>query len=346
MESEVLMKEINEIKNTPIIFILGYHRSGTTLLQSSLDAHPDIIAPPESQFIYMLYPYFGKITRWTAEHVREFVEALFQEGFFANLWLLDKEQIIKELTSVIEYINYPLLCKMIFYQMRKDKQKVLLLSDKNPIYCLFGRELLNIFPEARFIHIIRNPRDNVNSNIKRRNKKNTFFIARQWLGYNSSVEKMKRKIPDKFFTIIYEEMVQNAESTFTSLCNFLKLPYNKSMLSHQFTASLPLYETSKYYERIVREHQNLLKPINTSNIGKWEKEMSEYDRTITEIITANFAKKCYGYDISKNEINRSKVSYFKIFGSRIQYIFWLFFTKMRYKNYTFNKWYYSNKRKS
>jgi len=345
MDSELLMKEISKIKNAPIIFILGCHRSGTTLLQSSLDAHPNIIAPPESQFINMLYSHFGKIKHWNSDNVIEFVNTLFEEGFFSNLWLLDKEQIIKKLESIVEYINYALLCKWIFYQMRKEKQEVLLLSDKNPIYCLFGERLLEIFPEARFIHIVRDPRDNVNSNIKRRNKKNTFFLARQWLGYNICIEKLKEKVPDKFFTIIYEEMVQNAENTFKPLCEFLKVPYNSSMLNHQFAASLPQYEDSKFYGRIIREHQNLLKPINTSNIGKWKTEMSGYDRTITEVITADFAKKHYGYDMEAGKINKSKISSVKLFKSRMQYIAWFLFTRFRNKNYTINKWYYSNKKK-
>jgi len=345
MDSEALKTEIDEVQKTPIVFILGCPRSGTTLLQSSLNAHPNIIAPPESQFINLFYPRFGKIKHMNADSISEFVNTLFCEPLFSNLWLLNKAQIEEKLASVAEYLDYPLLCKMLFYQMRENKEKVLLICDKNPRYSLFAKKLLKIFPEARFIHIIRDPRDNVNSNIKRLNKKNTFFLARQWLGFNICIENMKRRFPNKFFTIIYEDMVRNPENTFIPLCEYLAVPYNDAMLNHQFPERLQMYEGQKAYKRAKTAHQNLLQPINTSNIGKWKNEMSEPDRTITEIITAKFANKYYRYNIEPYQKNSPKISPVRLFKSWIQYTLWQFFTRMRFKNYAFNKWYYINKKK-
>lgn len=345
MDSPLLLKEIDEIKKTAIVFVLGCPRSGTTLLQSSLNAHPNIIAPPESQFINLFYPRFGKIKRMNAGSISEFVNTLFSEPLFSNLWLLNKKQVTDKLSAIAEYLDYPLLCKTIYYQMREGDKKVLLISDKNPRYSLFVKRLLKIFPEAKFIHIIRDPRDNVNSNIKRLYKKNTFFLARQWLGFNTCIENMKRRIPDRFFTIIYEDMVKNPGNTFIPLCEYLAVPYSDSMLNHQFPERLQSYEGQKAYKRAKEAHQNLLQPINTSNIGKWKNEMSEYDRAITELITAKFASKYYGYSMETDKQNTSKISSFKLFKSRLQYLLWQFFTRARFNNYVFNKWYYLNKKR-
>lgn len=345
MDNNALMKEADEIRKTPIIFILGNERSGTTLLQLCLNAHPNIIAPPESLFINLLYPRFGKIIHPDKNSISEFVNFLFSEPFFSHLWLLNKEHITQKLLSVSEYADYPLLCKMIFYQMRKNDEKVLLLSDKNPKYSIFIKKLLKIFPEARFVHIVREPRDNVNSNMKRLNKKNAYFLARQWVGYNKYIEKMKRKLPGKFFTIIYEDMVQHTEKTYKLLCEYLQVPYNDLMMNHRFTDSLRVYEKSKYYERILREQQNLLKPINSSNIGKWKYEMNEYDRAVTEIITANPAKKYYGYDMTTDKKIKLKISSFKLFKSLIQYGMWELFTKIRFSSYNLNRLYFKKKKR-
>jgi Sulfotransferase family len=340
MNSETLIRNANEIKHTPIIFVLGAPRSGTTLLQSSLNAHPGIVAPPESYFILFLYSRFGKIRRFDADSITKFVEALFSEHIFAKLWGLDKIQIEKNLQAIGKNADFATLCKMVFYQVANNKEKLSLISDKNPKHSLFAKKLLKIYPEARFIHIIRDPRDNVNSNMHSLRKKNPIFLAQQWLGFNTHIEDIKRKYPGKFFTIIYENMVVEPESTFVSLCGFLGVPYNDSMLKHQFPERLQTYEDRKFYEMFKTAHQSMLKPINTSNLGKWKEGMNGREKTITEIFTATFAKKHYGYDIELNKANAQKISSWKLFKGRIIYRTWEIFTQSRFKVYAINRTYY------
>jgi len=340
MNSEALLWNANEIRHTPITFVLGAPRSGTTLLQSSLNAHPNIVAPPESYFILFLYSRFGKIRRFDAHSISKFVEALFSEHIFTKLWGLDKIQVERNLQATGKNADFATLCKMVFCQTADDKEKISLISDKNPKHSLFAKKLLKIYPEAKFIHIIRDPRDNVNSNLHSLRKKNPLFLAQQWLGFNTHIENIKRKYSDKFFTIIYENMVVEPESTFMSLCSFLGVPYNNSMLKHQFPERLQTYENRKFYEIFKTAHQSMLKPINTSNMGKWKDGMSERERTITEIFTATFAKSYYGYDIELNKTNAQKISSWKLLKSRVIYRVWEVFTKLRYEIYKINKVYY------
>ncbi len=56
-------QELNKIRNLPMVFIVGCGRSGTTLLQSLLNSHPNIVATPECFFIVMLYPHFSQIKK-------------------------------------------------------------------------------------------------------------------------------------------------------------------------------------------------------------------------------------------------------------------------------------------
>jgi len=343
MEDIISAKVLTEIRNTSIAFIVGCGRSGTTLLQSLINSHPNIVATPECMFIVSLYPSFGKIRNWRERDILHFVDALHLLRIF-TLWPLDRNELTKKLLSVIVVADYPLLCKMVYYEMRKDKEKVLVLIDKNPLHSIFLKKIIHIFPEAKFIHLIRDPRDNVNSNIKRFNKKNTFFLARKWVGFNTRIENMKRKTPDKFFTILYEDMVIHTENIFKLLCEYLGVAYYNSMMEHQFLERLQAYEGFNYYERAKKIHQNLLQPINATNIGKWKNELSEYDRTITEIITADFAVKHYGYNIKTEERNTLKISSVTLLKSRIQYSIWEFFTRLRFTNFRFNMYYRKKKK--
>lgn len=338
------MKEVN-IKNISITFIVGCGRSGTTLLQSLTNSHPNIVSTDECLFVIALYPLFGKIKNWTKVDILRFADAL-QEVQVFKRWLLNKEELTQKLLSVMEIADYPLLCKMVYYEMRNDKEKVMVLIDKNPLHSLFLRRLLTIFPEAKFIHIIRDPRDNINSNIRRFNKKNTFFLAEKWVGFNAAIEKVKRKSPDIFFTIIYEEMVTNAENVFMPLCQFLGVAYDTSIMNNQFPERIQSYEGLKFYDQVKRTHESLLEPINTTNIGKWRSEMSAYDMAITELITAKFAHKYYGYDVKADKMSACKVSVIKLFKSHIQYYMWEVYTKLRFSNYKLNMYYLKRKNAS
>jgi hypothetical protein len=311
-------------------------------LQALLNAHPNIVAMPECMFIIAMYPSFGRIKNWRKADILRFIDGLEALRIFI-LWPLDKEELTMNLLSVKEFADYPLLCKMVYYEMRKDKKEISVLIDKNPLHSIFLEKIIHIFPQAKFIHLIRDPRDNVNSNIRGFNKKNTFFLARKWLGFNAEIENVKHDIPHKFFTIIYEDLVVNTENIFRALCEYLGVKYNESMMNHQFLERLQGYEGAKFYERAKKTHQNLLQPINSTNIGKWKTELNEYDRTITEIITANFANKYYGYNMSANE-NNVKISSIALFKSRVQYSMWVLFTKFRFDHFKFNI-YYRKRRK-
>ena len=340
MNSEAENREkINKIGNIPMIFVVGCGRSGTTLLQSLLNSHPNIIATPECFFMVILYPRFAKIKNWTKKDVLDFVEALYSIQNFA-LWLINKEELTQELISVMEYADYRLICRMVYYQMRSKKENVQVIIDKNPASSLFIGRLLRIFPEAKFIHLVREPKDCVSAHIKRFNKQNTFFIAWYWRGFNASVEKVKQSLPDKFFTILYEDFVRNTEQTMMKLCAFIKVPFDSKIMQNQFPEMLPLYSENKTFERIKVVHEGLLSPINDSNIGKWKKEMNKRDAAITDLVTGDYAVNKYGYNREGvTQEDRNSISSFQLLRRKLQYYAWERFTKLRFRNYTFNMYY-------
>ncbi len=332
-------QEVEIIRKIPMLFVLGSSRSGTTLLQEMLDSNPYIVGPPESDFILYLYPRFGKIKHWYEKDIRNFTEALFTLPRISKIWLLDKEEILKILLSIKEKADYQLLCKVIFYQKRKDKNNILLFSDKDPRNSFFAKKLLRIFPDTRFIHIVRDPRDVVNGHIRRLHKKNVFFIAMQWVGLNKSIEKIKKNVTGKFFMIKYEEMVMNPDKIFKSLCEFLNVPYGDSIMENKFAENVKDLKDTSIFARYREIHESLLKPINTSNMGKWKTEMNRYDQGVTIRITQKYAKEKYGYLIEPIDINKSKISLVKLFKSKLVYHIWERFTRIRYTRFWFNSFY-------
>jgi len=323
-----------------MVFILGKERSGTSLLQNMLNAHPCIIAPSESKFALLLYPKFGYIKNWSEKDVLHFADALYTEPLFSHVWQPDKKKLIDELLAIKDNADYGLMCKVAYLQMRKDKTNVRLISDKNPHYVLFTDTLLKIFPNAKFIHIVREPRDNIYSHIASFKDKNTIFRAYQWLEFNSIAEKEKKKMPSSYFTVIYEDLVNNTEGVMRKLCDFLKIEYSPEMKENKPLSSISNdFVKTEMGGRAAAINDQLSKPITMSNIGKWKSGMSEYDRKVTEMITAKFARKWYNYDIETGKSNKTAVPVLKLLWGKYLYRTWAAFTRFRFKYLAINKAY-------
>jgi len=212
------------------------------------------------------------------------------------------------------------------------------------MYRLFTSRLLNLFPEAKFIHIIRDPRDNLYSHIKTFKSKNTLFTAMHWMKYNQGVEKQKKRMPEKYFTLFYEDLVTKPEQKLKEVCNFLQVEYSDSMLINTFPEAIRKFEGDKDKLELIKViHQNLMFPINTSHIGKWEKGLNAYDRTTVEIISGKFAHEEYGYAISK-PVNNKIVPFTKILKMRCLFFIWEIYTKQRFNYFGHNMRYYQKKK--
>ncbi len=335
-----------DVEKVPLIFIVGHGRSGTTLLQSLLNGHPNIVAPIEYEFIAYFYPRFGKVKHFKKNDINEFIDALFFDAKF-SMWLMDREQLTKKLLTLGNNVDYQALCKILISLTGEKKEEIKLLSDKNPINSLFVKKLMKIFPDAKFVHMIRDPRDSVNGHIRRLPQKNPFFLARRWKRYNAIIETYKQKSPNKFFTIKYENMVKDFDKTMVSLSSFLNIPYHdfkkKAVVPEEFN----LLEKNKILEALPHEqkkavtgklksfHESLSSPINTDSIYRWKKEMSPYNITATEIITGESAKK-YGYEIGAGKKYDIHISKLLLLKSRIIFLGWELYTRWRYNNYKYN----------
>ena len=329
-------EQINMLKNVPMVFILGKARSGTSLLQNLLDAHPKIIGGPESKFATILYPRFAHIKKWTEANILDFVDKLYLEPLFTTLWKLDRNELKELLLSVKDIADYSLICKIVYYQMRNGKDDLIYISDKNPESILYIDTIEKIFPDVKFVHIVREPRDNVYSQITSFKGRNTKFRAFQWVAFNRIVEKRKKKEPGKILTILYETLVNDTAETMKKVSDFLQIPFEDSMTQNNVPVWLDSHIKRKKIENTDEMiHRNLLKPINTSNVGKWKGKMTLLDQTLTEIITSDYAHKTYGYE-SGNKKEQVKVSPLSLIKSKIIYYIWQNFTQLKAKSFKVN----------
>lgn len=293
------MLSIREIEELPIVFIIGRGRSGTSLLQTIFDANPGVKTANESPFIIHLKQAYFKVSDWTPKKTDAFITDLYKDKKFAFLWAIDPEDLKKRILSYnLKELTFPILCKLVYLSVSSpfSKDKTRLLVDKNPLYSQFIQDLKEVFPDAKFIHLIRDYRDNANSERKAFKIKNVIVLAHRWKRYNKVID--QQKDAQHFYTIRYEDLVTYPDKFLQEICDFLKIPYLKSM-SQFYDTTRNAYTDENYKNGIMAGlvqdiHVNLLQPINTAQIGKWKTELSAYEIEVIEYITGDFARR-YNY---------------------------------------------------
>lgn len=287
-------EEIEKIKNTPLFFVLGKERSGTTLLQLMLNTHANIIAPPESRFIILLYFKYGKTKQWTKKIITDLCNDLYKEGLFRDYWGVDKHRLISVLIASKDSLTYPLLCKIIFRISSPGKKEVRIFFDKNPLYYYFLQELSDIFPEAKYIHLVRDYRANLVSHKKVFTVKKGTDIAYRWMKVNMLVEESKNRAPQNYLTLKYEELVSNPAQNMEVVCRFLGLPFDENMVQNHQSGMYSKFNSNKK-EGFLKVHQNVFNPINPALINEWKEKISPEELLNVESAVGKFAETMYGY---------------------------------------------------
>lgn len=270
----------------PVVFILAKGRSGTTLLQTMLDAHPNVIAPLESRFVVHYKHRYGKITKWTPKRKDQFYQDILKEQKISLFWDLDKELLKSRLDLLPEDCSYGDLCQQVYASCRSffEKGNPSVIIDKNPIHSVLIPLIREVFPNARFIHMIRDYRACTSSTLRLQSRKSLRELGLRWLMANNEVSALKNELPEKVITIRYEDLISDAQSQLERLTNFLGVDYSVKMLSYHETIS-DAYK--KYIEEAPNEraqklreqgadsvHKNLGRPLDPSIVSGWKHRLS------------------------------------------------------------------------
>ena len=202
---------------TPV-FIISLPRSGSTLLQKILTVHDAIHSVNETWLLLPLAhmldsagTYTRYNQRWAAMALNNFVEML-----------PNKKR---------DYVECVRDFSLSLYQKTIDDHKVKFFLDKTPRYFLIIRFLHEVFPDAKFIFLLRNPLD-VISSILMTWKRNRFDLFRYYLDIFKGPELLTAGynfLKKTSIKIHYEKLVTDPESEIIRICDYLKVEYNNKM---------------------------------------------------------------------------------------------------------------------
>lgn len=265
------------MSNTPF-FIVGVHRSGTTLLRYMLSSSPRIYIPPESDFVPRFF-----LKRPLAELDQKEVETLlgiiFNRYRFVKEWQGDWPDAVTffremEAKSPAGFLD-------LLYQRYAEQKGAVRWGDKTPIYSSYMDLIHQIFPEAKFIHLIRDGRDVALSMLDKWGDKeihvDVYFAAKNWVRRIRQARESGRRLgSDYYIELKYESLVAEPEAALRNICDFLEEPFVDEMVAHHRQAREQI-ESGSFHDAVRR-------PANKSRIGRWREEMSAADLRLFERI--------------------------------------------------------------
>jgi hypothetical protein len=257
-------------------FVVGAHRSGTTLLRFMLSSHPRLYLPPESEFIPAL---FGRYpTRsLNRRRARRNLDSIFRLRF-AREWRGDPPR-IDELVPEGDAVTPARLVDAL-YTAYADQHGAARWGDKTPTYTSHIDLLHRIFPKASFIHLIRDGRDvavSVLDTWGRRSHVDLVFAAMTWKRRVRDARRSADRLdPDAYLELRYEELVAEPEQQLRRVCRFLGEDFHPAMLDFQRTAKESVPEGGF--------HDAVRNPLSSGRVERWRNEMSDRDLRTYEAV--------------------------------------------------------------
>ena len=259
-------------------FIVGAPRSGTTLLQYMLRSHPRLSVPTgESHFFIPLYrsaATYGDLSR--IENVRAVLDAMYrQSADFLDTDLhgvrFDADRLARELHAEGRHTVRDVVAGL--FEKNAAGEGKARWGDKTPYYVLHIPKLLEWFPDAQVIHIIRDGRDVALSLFARRHDfgvYNTYFAAKYWQQYVEVGREHGGKLsPSQYLEVRYEDIVGEPQGSLRRVCEFLGEAFTESVVD--FKRSGEMGKTPL-----------LRKPVQADNVGKWRRALSPLQTRLFE----------------------------------------------------------------
>jgi Sulfotransferase family len=210
------------VERAPFVFVVGCARSGTTLLRVMLDRHPLMAIPPESHFLVPLW-------RWRRRYDRD-------GGFDLDRWRKDlltfyrfrdwglALDLVEDRLSGLKTIDFSEAVRRV-YALYAEASKKPRYGDKTPPYLLRMPLIAQLFPEARFLHIVRDGRDVAASLVEQMGHPRLSEAADYW-GYRILAARRTGSAlgPERYREVRYERLVQDPEGELAWIAAFLDLP--------------------------------------------------------------------------------------------------------------------------
>jgi hypothetical protein len=258
------------------IFILGCPRSGTTLLQLMLHAHPRIAIPPETRFVLTSYEArntFGDLRREPNRMALANSIVRERQTLFYDLGV-DADEVFAEIMAGPPTLGSAIGIVFRAYARRFGKPRW---GDKRPGYYQYIPALLRMFPDAQIVHLTRDGRDCVASLLTMPWFKQDIYAAIcSWIEAIDSGRRAARQLPaDTYFELSYEDLVADPAGRLAKLCDFLGEAFEPAMTEPHKIADSTIPERKTW-------HADTQKSVTAGPSGHWSTRLEPWQIALCE----------------------------------------------------------------
>lgn len=134
---------------------------------------------------------------------------------------------------------------------------------------MYVYRIKKLFPQAQYIHIIRDGVDVTYSYVNTGLYNNYLTAALRWKGAVNFLQKFGKQNSEQYYEIKYEDLVTKPKAIVQRICTFLDITFEKEMLTT--TGNFDKLGDVKYQ----KHHKNIYNNINENSIGKGRENISK-----------------------------------------------------------------------
>ena len=214
------------------VYVAGLERTGTSLLFALLASHPQIAMTRRTNLWTYFYDQFGDLRDDT-----NLDECLGMMMRYKRLAVLEPDE--KRLRD--EFVDGPRTYARLFAlleQQQADRLGKPRWGDKSLHTERYAAPIFDAYPEARILHMMRDPRDRYASVLARWKSRRGGVGAgmAEWLSSSSLAADNQRKYPNRYKVIKYEDLVSQPSEVLREVCNFIGEEYSDRMLTMEGAA--------------------------------------------------------------------------------------------------------------
>lgn len=240
-------------------FIVGSGRCGTTLLRRILCSNPDIHIPPEFYIAELLRVYDKHCKlRWREYVYMALAYVAFKHDYYQYSFQPLAQRLIKLPKN--ERSLATIVASIAAYDAEQKGITYTRWGDKTPYNVVVMDEILEMYPDARFIHLYRDGCDVVASYM-RLGHHDFVDAGRLWVKYLEQVEAFAHQ--DRVLPLRYEDLVSDPETHTRATCAFLDIPFLEDMIQINERAKSAMTE-----EADQAHHANVHTRVSTDQVGK------------------------------------------------------------------------------
>ncbi len=308
------MMPFTDFRDRPV-FICGHPKSGTSLLRNLLDSHPQLVVYPEETGFFRRFLKEAAKLDLEAQldlaeekllHIFEWNQEnppAHQKGFPDRDYSAISYE--KTVSAMHKFANQAPLrhsgdilsaSVLAFGDVSEQKSsKTLRWVEKSPYNEYFTKLIFSWWPDARCIHIVRDPRDNFVSYSRKQKSWTAEFFVDNWMkSTRVGMENQEKYTSKRYWLAQYKSLVQNPAQFIIDLCKFLGLE-NSLTLRVPTRVGVPWVGNSMFSDSFEQ--------ISAAPVGRWKEKLPAPEVAVIEIMAKKLMQEYEYFLRNENTVN-------------------------------------------